>query len=194
MIKIDKRYNIKFSYAGVEQNAEYREANGVLHNPTLSVSYYKEKLPDVSQCKTIDEVLSIIATIAYCGRAEINKINGMPVFYYKQVKIHKMLEGVNTEYNTFVETKATQFFNIVLKPILIKNKWKISKSDMAGMLILIAKDANKEWDNVRDTKKEDEFEYLCKKFLDSVNIDAERFCVANCLGLVTDISEFYLEV
>jgi hypothetical protein len=194
MIKITKRYKIAFSYAGYTQYAEFNEVDGVLYNPTLNVSYSKStEIPDVSKCKTIDEVLGLIKKFAYGGQAKIDRINGMPPFYYKNIKTQKLLKDMREAHETFIEEQANIFFNTTLKPILKKNKWKISKSHI-GMMILIAKDENGEWDNVRDEKKEFEFEYLCKCFLSAIGENTDRFSTGRYLSILTDLDDFYLEV
>lgn len=195
MVKIDKRYTITFYYAGVKQTPQFSEVDGVLYNPTLMVSYYKDKLPDVSVCKTIDEVLSIIKKIAYCGNAEITHINGYPLFYYDKKEIHKLIDSVENEYRNFIETKSKEFFVAILYPILMVNEWKLGRSGMTGQLVLVSKDENGEWDNVNDKDKEYEFEFLCKVFLRSIGIDADRWAVTNLLGLAEEkINELNLEI
>jgi len=193
MIKIDKRYKIKFGYAGIAQYAEFSESEGVIYNPSLYISYTKaNETPDVSECKTIDEILAKIKTIAYGGKAEIDTINGHPVFYYKKDKTRNLIKGMDAAFECFVETQAKIFYVKELRPLLIKNKWKISSSHV-GMPILVELDKNGEWDNVRNKKKEFEFEYLCEVFLNTMNIES-RFVVCGFFNLITDYSEFYLEL
>ena len=207
IIKVDKRYTIKFYYAGVEQKADFYEVKGELHNPTLFVNWAKvNEVPDVSQCKTIDEVLEKIRPFAYGKRAEIELINGLPVFYYNKPKTQELVESIKTAYESFVETQAKIFFNVELKPLLKKNKWKIASSHM-GWLVLIAKyktdkygdkleNGGWEWDNVREKKKEEEFKYLCEKFFSSVEIDRESMIISSFLGLLDndDIDEYYIKL
>ena len=149
--------------------------------------------PDVSECKNIDEVLAKIKTIAYGGRAEIHTINVHPVFYYKIDKTRKQLKEMGLELESFIEAKAKIFFDAELKPLLIKNKWKVSRSHM-NLLILIEKDKNDEWDNVRDEEKEFKFEYLCKEFLSRMSVECERFTVNKFFNLMQDLGDFYLEL
>lgn len=198
-IKVDKRYTITFYYAGVKQTPQFSEVKGVLYNPTLMVSYYNKKLPDVSVCKTIDEVLTIIKSIAYCGNAKISHINGLPVFYYEKKDIQKLIKGFTEEYYDFQATRAKKFFLEVLHPMLIANEWKLGRSGMTGQLVLVYKNEFGEWDNVKDTDKEFEFTYLCKIFLNSIGAegdsDSRRWAVQHVLGFVEDtVAELKLEI
>ena len=207
VIKVDKRYTIKFYYAGVEQKADFYEVKGELYNPTLFVNWAKVgETPDVSQCKTIDEVLEKIRAFSFGKRAEIELINGLPVFYYNKPKTQEHIRNIKTAYEAFVEAQTKIFFNNEIKPLLKKNKWKISSSHI-GFLVLIAKyktdrygDKNEsgkwEWDNVRETKKEKEFEFLCEEFLSSIGKDVDRMVISSFLSLLdtSDIDELYIKI
>lgn len=193
MIKIDKRYKIEFSYGGVAQHAEFSESKGKLINPSLMISWSKPgEVPDVSKCKNIDEILEKIKSVAYGGRAEINTINGYPSFYYRKLKTQKMIRDMETTLEDYIKNQADLFFNKELKSLLIKNKWKISHSQH-GLLVLISKNKEGLWDNVKDTKKEFEFEYLCGRFLSAMNLDDSKFKVSHFLNLIDDLGEFYIE-
>lgn len=193
MIKIDKRYKIKFSYGGVIQYAEFKECKWKSIYPDLLINWAKSgDVPDVSKCKNINEVLEKIKSVSYGGRAEIDTINGHPIFYYKKLKTQKMIKDMKTYMDIHIRCQADLFFDTELKPLLIKNKWKISNSSI-GMLILISKNKEGIWDNVKDTKKEFEFEYLCEKFLSAMNINNSKFKTTCFLNLIDDLKEFYLD-
>ena len=67
MIKIDKRYKIKFGYGGVIQYAEFSESKGKLINPHLMISWSKlGEVPDVTKCKNIDEILERVKKYFTC--------------------------------------------------------------------------------------------------------------------------------
>lgn len=119
-MKYTKKYTIKFSYGGVSQTNDFYEADGVIHNPSLSVSWGRGEIPSVSDCKTIDEVLEIIKSFAYGKRAEITSINGMPVFYYNRKKTHKLVNDIRSEMDNFREQLALKFFQTELRPLLKK--------------------------------------------------------------------------
>lgn len=192
MIKIDKKYKIKFPFAGYEQFAEFHESKGVLIHPSLHISYAKvSDVPDVSECKTIDEVLAKITTVAYGHRAEIDTIDGHPVFYYNKSKTRKLMGVIQSAFELFAKSQAQLFFDKELRPLLIKNKWKLAHSHI-GMPILVYKNEAGEWDNIKDSKKEFEFEYLCKVFLSSMNIKSD-FVIARFFNHLDDVSEFQLE-
>ena len=164
-IKIDKRYKIKFSYAGYSQYAEFHESNGKLVNPRFFPSYAKvSEIPSVEGMETIEEALAVIKKISYCNRAEIHLINGQPVKYFKDNKSKKHIKAFEERFEKFIETEAIAFFEAVLKPLMKKNKWFVSTSHI-GYPILIEKNKKGEWDNIDNKNKEFEFEYLCSKFL-----------------------------
>ncbi len=170
MIKIDKRYTIKFSYAGIAQYADFNEVNGLLYNPSLSVNWSKTgEIPSVSHLTKIEDVLDVIKSFAYCKKAEIYLINGSPVFYYNKEKTRKLINTIQLATENFVKEQLTIFFNSELTPLIKKNNWKISNSHV-GFLVLIEKDKDGNWDNIKDTKKEFEIEYLCAKCLLALNL------------------------
>ena len=193
-IKITKRYKIKYSYGGVAQYAEFNEVDGVLYNPSFYPSWVSNgiEVPDVSNLKTIDEVLAVIKGFAYGKQAEIETINGMPVFFYNKPKTQKSLNDIENTIDTFIKTQAQLFFDTELKQVLKKNKWKLSRSHM-GFTVLVEKDKQGEWDNVKNSTKEKEFEYLCERFLNTINLTEPRFKVHSFFNLVDNLDEFYLE-
>lgn len=99
---------------------------------------------------------------------------------------------METTLEDYIKNQADLFFNKELKSLLIKNKWKISHSQH-GLLVLISKNKEGLWDNVKDTKKEFEFEYLCGRFLSAMNLDDSKFKVSHFLNLIDDLGEFYIE-
>lgn len=176
MIKITKSYKIKFSKGGITQYADFREADGVLVRPSLHVSWVKcNEIPDVSNMKSIDEILEAIKSFAYCNRAEIYLIDGYPVFYYRLDNTKQLIENIKTERKEFTKGKILSFYESQLVPLLKKNKWKISTSHV-GYLVLIEK-IKGEWDNVKDYNKLFEFEYLCAECLLALDIiDSIKLC------------------
>lgn len=207
MIKITKRYTIKFSFGGILQFADFNEVDGVLYDPKLYVSWTRDtdKIPDITKLKNIDEVLKAIKSFAYCNKAEIHLINNAPVFYFNKVKTKKLVSDIATANEAFVEGQARLFFDTELKPLLIKNKWKIGDSNY-HRLVLIEKTKDG-WDNIKNIKKEFEFEYLCYKCLTALNL-SEPIKLTNennnsifeshkLFNLIYDYlikSEFYLDV
>lgn len=194
-IKVDKRYTITFYYAGVKQEATFNEVKGVLYDPTLTISYYKEKTPDVSACKTIDEALLVVQSIS--KGAKISHINGIPAFCYDKKNIHQLIHDFSHEYYDFQATRAKKYFLEALYPMLIANEWKLGRSGMTGQLVLVYKNEKGEWNNVNDTDKEFEFTYLCQIFLNSIgaNGDESRWAVQQVLGLVEEtVAELKLEI
>ena len=154
VIHIVKRYTIKFSYAGIAQYADFGEQeNGELVHPSLTVSYAKmSEIPDVSKMTKIEDVLKAIKKFAYNGQTEIDKINGQPLFYYKRTKTKKLVSDIGKLFDEFLETQSAKFFNSELRPLLIKNKWKISSSHI-GMPVLIEKNKKGEWQNIDNQKR-----------------------------------------
>jgi len=167
MIKVTKAYTIKFSKAGICQYAYFSEdSDGNIVHPSFHPRYCNSsEIPSLDGLKTIEEILKVIKDFSFCKRAEIYLINGMPVGVYKNKKAIKHVESFESRLESFLEKEAISFFEKVLEPIMKKNKWFISASYMIGMPVLIAKDENNEWDNIPSGKKEEEFEYLCYKFV-----------------------------
>jgi len=162
--KITKRYNIVFSYAGIRQYADFYESEGKLVNPRLSVSYSKaKKVPDVSNMETIDEVLEAIKSFAYGSYVEINLINGQPVNFYNNTKAKEHLSIFNEKFDKFIEDEALHYFKTILEPIMIDNSWFVASSHV-GAPVLIEKNEDGEWDNIKRDDKAFDFEYLCFKF------------------------------
>ena len=163
-IIIDKRYTIRFSYAGINQYADFHEKDGELINPRLSVQYMKtDNMPDVSGMKKIEQVLAAIKSFSYCKQAEIYLINGSLAFYKKGTA-----ELISKAYDDFIENQVSTFFKKELEPIMINKGWKIGTSHI-GMMVLIVKNEEGEWDNV-DGNDSFEFEYLCAKCLMALNL------------------------
>lgn len=169
-----KAYTIKFSKAGINQYADFKEVDGVIVNPYLNVSWVKtNEIPDITKCKTIEEILEVIKSFSYCNQAEIYLIDYSLASYYNNTKCKELVKSIEEEYDSFIIEKLNTFFLTILVPILKKNKWFIGNSAW-GRLVLIKKDKNGEWDNVnkveKSDKKEFEFEYLCAKILKSLDI------------------------
>lgn len=170
----NKTYTIKFSKAGVNQYANFREVDGVIVNPYLNVSWVKnEEIPDVTKCKTIEEILAIIKEFSYGKQAEIYLIDSLLVSYYNNTNCKNLVDAIMLEHEQFITNKLNIFFSVTLLPIMKKNKWFIGSSGM-GRYVLIKKDKNGEWDNVykveKSNNKEFEFQYLCAKILKSLDI------------------------
>jgi len=163
MMNVDKSYTIRFSYAGINQYATFYEVKGKLHNPRLSISYCKEKMPDISNA-TIEEILEIIKEVSYCNKAEIYLINGSPVNYYNNKKAKKHVSSFADKFGEFIEVEAKKFFEEILEPLMKKNKWFISFSHI-GIPVLIKKDEAGEWDNIKNDEREFDFQYLCYQFV-----------------------------
>ena len=162
MMKIDKRYTIKFSYAGIWQYAEFYEKDGKLINNRLFVSYSNEKdIPSIEGLETIGEVLEVIKTFSY-NEPVIYLINGTPVTYHNNDEAKKYLTKFNDKFDTFRKTETIKYFESVLEPIIIKNKWYISTSHIGFPILIEKNDDEGEWDNVKDDY---DFEFLCYKFI-----------------------------
>jgi len=164
MIKIDKRYCIAFSKAGIRQYAEFSEKDGKLYNPSFSASYTKtDEIPSVENLETIEEVLEVIKKFAYCNKAEILLINGQPVNYYNNDKAKNEATIIGDKFEKFKESEAISYFEKILEPIMKENKWFISRSHI-GFPVLIEKNKEGEWDNIKRDGKDFDFNYLCYKF------------------------------
>lgn len=169
MIVIDKRYTIKFSYAGYSQYATFNESKGELIRPRLLVSYAKiDEIPSVENLKSIDEILEVIKKIAYGNKAEIHLINGMPVEVYNNTEASNFIDGFVDRYESFIEAEAIKYWENHLLPIMKENKWFIGPSRF-GAPVLICKDENDEWDNIPRDNKQIVFEYLCYRFAKKLN-------------------------
>jgi len=163
-MKIDKRYTIKFSKSGINQYADFYEKGGKLIDPRLYVNYAQSgEVPSVENLTTIDEVLEVIKSISYCNRAELYMIDGQIVSYYNNTKAKECLSNFEDSFKKFIESESIKFFEEILEPIMKKNKWFISTSHI-GMPILIEKNEEGEWDNIKGSKEFD-FEYLCSRFV-----------------------------
>jgi len=174
MNNISKIYTIKFSKRGINQYVNFTEDNGIIINPKLYVNWVtQDEIPDVSKCKTIDEILEIIKEFSYNNQAEIYLINYQPISYFHNIKAKELVKNIQKEHGDFILQKLNLFFQEILVPILIKNKWFIGNSEM-GRYVLIKKDENEEWDNISKIeefdKKEFEFEYLCARVLKDLDI------------------------
>jgi hypothetical protein len=206
MTKVTKRYTIKFSKGGIIQYADFSEADGVLVNPRLHISWTSvDEVPDVSNMTKIDEVLEAIKSVAYCNRAEIYLINGAPVFYFNKKRPRKHILMMGDAFEVFIDSQITTFFNNILLPIIKRNNWNIGRSHV-GYYVLIKQNKKGGWDNVQDSKALFEFEYLCAKALHSLNI-IEKINITNesnnflfesykLFNRVNDIEKcgFYLEI
>jgi len=163
-MKIDKRYTIVFSYAGIRQYADFYEKDGKLVNPSFRASYSKAgETPSIENLETIEEVLEVIRKFAYCNKADLHLINGLPINYYNNEKARKCVKGIDKRFVEFIEKEAVDYFEKVLEPLMKKNKWFVSSSHI-GMPILIERNEEGEWDNIKGSKEFD-FEYLCYKFV-----------------------------
>lgn len=162
-MKIDKRYTIRFSCAGIYQYNDFYERDGKLADPTLRVLYRKrDEIPDVSKLETIKEVLEVIKRISYTNRAEIYLIDGLPVKYYNNKKARKYIKSIDKELNEFKSKKAIEFFETHLEPIMKKNKWFIGSSAW-GFPVLIKK-IEGVWANIPNNQQAFDFEFLCYMF------------------------------
>jgi len=165
MINIAKTYSIKYSYAGINQYADfYEKEDGELHRPVFHPSYARDGVPSVEGLKTIQEVLTVIKAFSYCEMASIYSIDGELVSYRENKKAKKEVKGFSDRFEAFMEQEALNFFTKIIEPILVENKMFIAQSHI-GYFVLIAKDEEGEWDLVKDKKKEFEIEYLLYKFL-----------------------------
>jgi len=165
MPKIDIRYTIRYSYAGVSQYEVFYELEGRLHRPRFSPSWAKKvDVPSVEGVETIYEVLEIIKNFAYNNRAEIYLINGLPVDVYKNKKALTFLKNFSIDLDSFIEAKALEYWEKYLMPIMSRNKWFIGPSAY-GAPVLIYKNDVDAWDNIRNTKEIEAFETLCFKFV-----------------------------
>ena len=166
MINIDKTYTIRFIYAGIKQYANFREIDGKIVNPYLSISYAKaSEVPTIDGLETIEEILAVIKSISYCNKAEIYLVNNEPIFY--NVKTNKTVKLIGDRFKKFIELEAITFFEKHIEPIIKKKKLFITHSNFY-YLVLIEKNKDGEWDNVRDSKT-NEINYLAYKFLKQFN-------------------------
>jgi hypothetical protein len=166
LIKTDTRYVIKFVCGGVFQYADFRESQGELVRPVLRPSWIDAKLvPDVSDMKTIDQVLEAIRT--FSPRAEIYLINGAPVFFQKKKRAKRLISSMGDAHDEFIRTNLTKFFTQELLPIIKSSGWKITRSDV-GYYVLVKK-VDGDWDNV-SSYESFEFEFMCAKALQALDV------------------------
>jgi len=174
MIKIDKHYVIRFSYGGIAQYASFYEVEGKLYDPTFSVQYAKSgEIPSVKDVETIEEALAIIKQFSYGNNTKIYKINGLSTNYYHNTKVRAVVNGSNKIYTTFRDKFIIGFFEEVLEPIMQKNKWFLARSHM-GVLVLISKNEDDEWDNIPNDILQEDFEYICSQIASIFNIDNSK--------------------
>ena len=172
MVKIDKSYTIRFAYAGIFQYATIRESKGKIVAMRFSVSYRKKEhepiIDQINKSTDINEILELIRSIAYCNRAEIYLISNAPIQYSENKELKDYVTEVSNKFDEFIKTTATEYFDKVLLPIMIQNKWFFSTSGF-GYPILIYKNDENEWDNIPKNEDSLYFEYLCYKFLKDFN-------------------------
>lgn len=166
---IDRRYTIRFAYAGYHQYAELYEVKGKLHNPRVRVSYMKvDEQPDVSKCETVDEVLEIIKGFAYGGRAVISHINGAPPKYDKDKKSQTAIKSWRTKYDNFIEAEAKKFFEEIIEPYIKERDWFISTSHIGFPIFCYNNPEDGEWDNIPQNEDEQYLQLLCGLFAKTV--------------------------
>jgi hypothetical protein len=174
MIKIDKTYTIAFGYAGVPQQVDIRESKGKIINPRIWVNYMRvdsehyKIAQSIEKMTNINDILDAIKLFANRGVAEIKYINHAPIEYSKDPELKEYVKSVSQKIDDLMEVVAKEYFERVLEPLIIENKWFMSRSHI-GYPILIDKGENDEWQNIKDVKKEFYFEYLCYLFVKNFN-------------------------
>ena len=135
-------YTIKFSKSGINQYADFRVIDGILINPTLRVSYVKmEDTPNVSQVKTLKEVLSIIKEFSYSKRVEIYLVNHVPKNYHANKKAQKAIPTLRIKFKDFLTEQSKEFFTTFIEPIVKKHKWTFTNNTNGCVMALIYKDS-----------------------------------------------------
>lgn len=110
-----RNYTLRYSKSGIMQYATFITNNDILVNPTFSCAYQrKETLPDVTNCKTIEEVIKIIAEYSYDKICEIWMLDGNPIGFTDTDS-----ENINTmeiEFSKLIQI----FYKTCLQPLLPK--------------------------------------------------------------------------
>lgn len=168
MFKAEKRYTIRYSYAGIRQYFDvYEDVDGNINKFGFYPQYAKiTDVPDVSHCKTVNDVLDAINPFCH-NSAVIHLINGCLPFYYESNKVKDYIKGIENDLKEFIERQCNKFFTTIIVPILIEKDFKISTSHIGAPILI--KNYDGEYDNIRDNEDQ-ELEYICYKFAKKLNI------------------------
>lgn len=178
MIVIDKSYYVHFSFAGIDQTATFYEKDGKIVNPRISISYWKGDQPSLDGLTTIEEIMEEMKK--HVRYVRVSAINGLPVWYYNNKKMQTAVNGFCANMEEYIQQQSRAFFEKNLLPIMKKNKWLFTSSNM-GIPILAEKDKEGYLQNIQNEEKEKQFEYICKQVL----VDSEgRFPIANFIGVL----------
>lgn len=165
------KYTIRYAYAGIYQYADIRFKDGIIFDKSFRPRYVSNNtvVPSLDNADNIEEILEIIKGFSYNKRAEIYLINGnYPEYHYNEqvkvdVKIHSDI------INNTIKEELYLFFTTHIAPILIKNNWFISTS-WCGHPVLINKDENGEWQNIKNERDGDLIEFMCFRLLNEVGL------------------------
>jgi hypothetical protein len=166
MIKIDKSVIIKYSKAGINQYATVNLDKDKITSTQFTPFWVNSiEVPSLESCKTLEEILNIIAEFSF-NTATIHLINGqLPAYYYNK----DLSKGVDIYKEEFYSKKSkmiTDFFKKYLAPIMDRNKWKFSSSHI-GRPILIYKNEEGEWDNILEDEDSQLLSYVIQEIIDT---------------------------
>ena len=113
-------------------------------------------------------IVKVIKKISYNNKAEIYLINGMFIKEYENKDALYFTKKFGVKLEKFIEKEAIKYWEKHLMPIMKKNKWFVSTSHI-GYPILIYKDEENEWDNIKHGEEEIVFESLCLNFTRHLN-------------------------
>lgn len=180
MVKIDKRYTIKYSKAGVAQYADFRYVGDKLFSHTFCPNWVKnDDVPSLEGLNDINDILEVIKEFSYANNATIHLIDGNIVSYdnIKDTIVGELVD-VGNEFDDLVSTRSFELFQKHILPILNKNKWVISRSHMY-MPILCCYDENGELGNIRDCEDSDLIYYIsyeimgCFSMASGIDVESE---------------------
>ena len=166
-------YCIRYVYAGIYQYAEFSVENGNVIRKMFNPSYVKTgETPSLEDANTMEEILEIISKFSK-RPADIFLING-------NIPAYENNEAVKTDINKHVEAieyiinkECFEFFTNHVIPIMVENNWYISTA-WTGRPILISKNEENEWDNIKETDQSYLIEYMCYKLLNDLSLYSEK--------------------
>ena len=169
----DIQYTIRMAIAGVFQYAEFGVGDdGKLINPRFQPRWVDVKTIPSLENLTFDEAMEVLEK--FSGRKPvIHLINGDIPEYYKNPEYAKNTNASAENIINFIEAEASKFFDENILPIIKRNNWKVAYS-WAHVPVLIYKNEDNEWDNVRREDDATLIEYISFKFLRKTHLDNDE--------------------
>jgi len=179
MNKIEKSITIRYSKAGYNQYATF----GVVEDKVTSKSFYPsyvniDDVPSLDGADTIEDILKIIRDFSYNNDADIYSINGEMPEYFNNTTVKESITKYSDLLRNAIEDTFLKFFNENILPIINKNNWKLAHS-WCGKPVLVEKDENEGWNNIKDNKDSTLIDFICSDFLSesmSINLDVRSHC------------------